>query len=153
MHCVRKLQLAQKFNIKSVRYAHLHNELEVCWFFKHCPSPNTIVNISANTCILCTEEDAVYDCVNITYHARLTMFSVMALDGRMFYLTSAATIRSLLDLLLKDIKTRINTWENEWNRNEIISGWISRPFPLVRATTEVFKRFIAVWKGQENRNV
>jgi hypothetical protein len=34
------------------------------------------------------------------------MFSVMILNGRMFSFTSAATIRQLLQILLKEIKVR-----------------------------------------------
>jgi hypothetical protein len=37
-------------------------------------------------------------------YARPTKFSVMTLDGRMFYSASAAAIRQLSELLLKEIR-------------------------------------------------
>jgi hypothetical protein len=41
----------------------------------------------------CYLQDTVYDCV---CYAWLTKLSMMVLDGRMFYSTSATTIRQLL---------------------------------------------------------
>jgi hypothetical protein len=37
---------------------------------------------------------------------KVLRFSVMMLHGRMFYITSAATIGQLLEVLLKEIKIR-----------------------------------------------
>jgi hypothetical protein len=39
--------------------------------------------------------------------ARLTKSSVMTLHSRMFYVTSTATIRQLLEILLMEIKVRM----------------------------------------------
>jgi hypothetical protein len=56
--------------------------------------------------------------------ARLTNFSVMTLDDRMFYFTSATTIRQFSEILIR-IKRQWKKVVRDEDTKEIISYWIS----------------------------